>query len=140
MAGAVSSKRSPLGFWQANLAQDAARLEAVHGEFDEALALFSSGINSFHRAGNVVFLAATFASLAVFFDRFEQPEVAATIYGASTRQPSIGLVPRLAEVVDHLREVLGAASFDACVATGVAFDTAEAVQFAREHLRRSSPN
>ena len=129
-----------LGFWQANLAQDAARLEAVHGEFDDALALFSTGINSFHRAGNVVFLAATFASLAVFFDRFDRPEVAATIYGASTRQPSIGLVPNLSEVVEHLRQVLGAATFDECVATGVAMETAEAVQFAQEHLRRSSPN
>jgi hypothetical protein len=132
--------RYRLGFWQANLAQDAARLEAVHGEFDEALALFSAGINSFHRAGNVVFLAATFASLAVFFDRFEQPEIAATIYGASTRQPSIGLVPHLSDVVDHLREVLDEATFDECVATGVAFETAEAVQFAQEQLRRSSPN
>ena len=107
-----------LGFWQANLAQDAARLEAIHGELDDALALFSAGINSFHRAGNVVFLAATFASLAVFFDRFEHPEVAATIYGASTRQPSIGLVPRLSDVVEHLRSVLGDATFETCVQTG----------------------
>ena len=118
-----------LGFWEANLAQDAARLEAVHGDFDDALALFSAGINSFHRAGNVVFLAATFASLAVFFDRFEHPEVAATIYGASTRQPSIGLVPRLSEVVEHLRCGARRRRLRACVQIGVAMDTAEAVRY-----------
>ena len=116
----VSSTRDThrLGFWEANLAQDAARLEAVHGDFDEALALFSAGINSFHRAGNVVFLAATFASLAVFFDRFDHPEIAATIYGASTRQPSIGLVPHLSDVVEHLRTALGDATFESYVRTG----------------------
>ena len=43
-------------------------------------------INSFHQAGNIVILADTLASLAVFFDRFERPEIAAIIYGASTRQ------------------------------------------------------
>ena len=101
------AQRCRLPFWEANLAQDAARLEAVYGELDDALALFANGINSFHRAGNVAFLAATFASLAVFFDRLEQPAIAATIYGASTRQASISLVPHLRDVVAHLRGVLG---------------------------------
>ena len=130
--------RCRLPFWEANLAQDAARLEAVHGELDQALELFSKGINSFHHAGNIVFLAATFASLAVFFDRFERPEVAATIYGASTRQASISLVPHLPEVVSHLRSVLGESTFDACVGAGAAQDIAEAVGYAHEQIQRAS--
>ncbi len=130
--------RCRLPFWEANLAQDAARLEAVHGELDQALDLFSKGINSFHHAGNIVFLAATFASLAVFFDRFERPEVAATIYGASTRQASISLVPHLPEVVSHLRSVLGESTFDACVGAGAAQDIAEAVGYAHEQIQLAS--
>ena len=127
-----------LPFWEANLAQDAARLEAVHGELDDALALFSKGINAFHHAGNVAFLAATFASLAMFFDRFERPEIAAKIYGASTRQASIGLVPHLPEVVVHLRSVLGEDTFDACVETGAAMELAEAVRYAQEQIHVAS--
>jgi predicted ATPase/class 3 adenylate cyclase len=124
-----------LPFWTANLAQDAARLEATHGEFDDALHLFSSAIDAFHRAGNIAFLAATLASLAVFFDRFERPEIAATVYGASTRQASISLVPNLPAVVEHLRSVLGDRRFDECVATGAGQSTAEAVRYAYRQLR-----
>jgi len=133
------AQRCRLPFWEANLAQDAARLEAVHGELDDALSLFSKGINAFHRAGNVAFLAATFASLAVFFDRFERPEIAATIYGASTRQASIGLVPDLAGVVEHLRTVLGSPTFDECVAAGAALELADAVRFAQEQIHQAPP-
>jgi hypothetical protein len=124
-----------LVFWQANLAQDAARLEAVHGEPADALELFAAAIDEFHRAGNIAFLAATLASLAVFFDRVGQPEVAATIYGASTRQASIGLVPRLDDVVVHLRTVLGDEAFDRCVAAGAAQTTGDAVRYAHQQLR-----
>ena len=132
------AQRCRLPFWEANLAQDAARLEAVYGELDDALALFANGINSFHRAGNVAFLAATFASLAVFFDRLEQPAIAATIYGASTRQASISLVPHLRDVVAHLRGVLGDRAFDECVAAGAAFELAEAVRYAHEQIQLAS--
>jgi predicted ATPase len=123
-----------LPFWQANLAQDAARLEAVHGELGEALDLFGDAIDSFDRAGNVAFLAATLASLAVFFDRHDRPEVAATIYGSSTRHASIGLVPRLAEAVSHLESVLGD-GFARCVAAGVAMDDTEAVRHAQRQIQ-----
>ncbi len=133
--GLAYAEEHRLPFWQANLAQDAARLEATHGEFRDALHLFSNAIDAFQRAGNIAFLAATLASLAVFFDRFERPEIAATVYGASTRQASISLVPNLPAAVDHLREVLGDARFDECVATGAAQSTAEAVRYAHRQLR-----
>ena len=133
--GLAYAKEHRLPFWEANLAQDAARLEATHGEFDDALHLFSSAIDAFHRAGNIAFLAATLASLAVFFDRFERPEIAATVYGASTRQASISLVPNLPAVVDHLRSVLGDRRFDECVATGAGQSTADAVRYAYRQLR-----
>ncbi len=133
--GLAYAEEHRLPFWEANLAQDAARLEATHGEFDDALHLFSSAIDAFHRAGNIAFLAATLASLAVFFDRFERPEIAATVYGASTRQASISLVPNLPAVVDHLRSVLGDRRFDECVATGAGQSTADAVRYAYRQLR-----
>ena len=133
--GLAYAEEHRLPFWEANLAQDAARLEATHGELDDALHLFSNAIDAFHRAGNIAFLAATLASLAVFFDRFERPEIAATVYGASTRQASISLVPDLPAVVDHLRGALGDARFDECVATGAGQSTADAVRYSHRQLR-----
>ena len=89
------------------MAREAAGLEAVHGDLGRALALFDTAIDSFHRAGNVANMAMTFADLAVLFDRIERPEIAATLYGASTHHGDIGWVLNLPAVVDHLREVLG---------------------------------
>ncbi len=126
-----------LGFWEANLAQDAAKLEASHGEFDDAMALFARSIAAFHRAGNVVFLAASLASLAVSFERFDKPAIAATIYGSSTRQASINLVPNLDEAVARMRETLGADAFDQCVATGEAFTLGGTVEFANEQIAQA---
>ena len=92
---------------------------------------------SFHRAGNVANLAATLANLAVFFDRIERPEIAATVYGASTGHASIDIVANLPAVVDHLRSVLGEPAFDECVAAGAAMEPAEAVH--TPATRSSSP-
>jgi tetratricopeptide (TPR) repeat protein len=127
-----------LPFWGANLAQDAAGLEAEHGDPDRAIELFRIAIDSFHRAGNAVFLAATLASLAVFLGRRGDSERAAIIYGASTNYASINLVPDLAEAVAVLRESLGEDEFEPRVARGAAMSEAEAVRYAHEQLRVQS--
>ncbi len=129
------AEQNRLPFWQANLSQDAARLEAVHGDFDEALTLFERSIDSFYRAGNVVFLAATLASLAVFFDRFDEPEIAAVLYGSCSRHGSIRLVPSLSNTVERIETKLGSAEFAQHVAIGAAMDTAAAVRHANEQIR-----
>ena len=87
-----------------------------------------------HRAGDVGNLALVFADLAVLFDRLEQPATAATLYGASTRG-DIGWVLDLPAVVDHLRDVLGEADLEACVATGAAMDLSDATQYAQRQIR-----
>ena len=133
--GLFYAREYRLPFWEANLAQDAARLEATHGDLDEAWALFDQAIDSFDRAGNVVFLAATLASLAVVFHEIGRIETAATIYGASTRQASISLVPRLAAMVADLRAALGDARFAECSDEGARMATSAAVREARRQIR-----
>ncbi len=128
------SEEHRLPFWDANMAQDAARLEATHGELDEALVLFGRSIDSFHRAGNVVFLAASMASLAVCLDRLGEHEPAAVIYGASARRASINLVPGLDVAVEQMRSELGEDRFAALVADGGTKDLAEAVRFAHAQI------
>ena len=89
-------------------------------------------IDSQHQAGTTTtFLALTLASLAAFFNRIGQPEIAATLYGATTRDAGTSLG---STVIDHLCNTLGTAAFDRCVATGAAMDTADAVRYAHHHI------
>ena len=129
------TRQHRLPFWEALIARDAAPLEAVHGDLNQALALFDTTIDSLHRAGNVAHLAATLAGLAGFFDRVEQPEIAATIYGTSAHHANINIVINLPAVLDHLGAVLGDTVFGRCVATGAAMEPGDAVHYARAQIQ-----
>jgi hypothetical protein len=89
-------------------------------------------------------LGTTLAFAAECFDRFDRPDVAATLYGVSSNQ-AMGLYAVFdpPAVVDHLRAALGDAVFDQCAATGAAMDLADAVGYARHHIelaRRQAAN
>ena len=120
--------------------RDAAWLEALHGDLGDALEMFDSAIDGFHRAGDHPNLANALARLAVSFDHIENVEVAATLSGVNTRYGSMP-VPGLSQVVDHARSVLGRAVFDSQVATGAAMELGDAVAYARAQIRfaRSQP-
>jgi hypothetical protein len=115
--------------WEALIAKDAARLEAVYGELEEGLSLFQTTIDSFHRAGDHVNEAATLLKLASALNHLERPELAATIYGITTR---LAAVP--SSLPDRLRSVLGASAYERFAAVGAAMQPAEAVQYAREEI------
>jgi hypothetical protein len=79
----------------------------------------------------------------VCFDRFDRPDVAATLYGAGSNRASMLGVVELPAVVDHLRAALGDAAFDQGAATGAAMNLADAVGYARHHIelaRRQAAN
>jgi predicted ATPase len=142
--GLVYAQEHRLPRFQATIASDAALLEAVHGDPEQALGLFDTAIVSLHRAGNVPALAMTLAYLAVYFDRLDRPDIAAILYGASINpvQAIISIVD-LPAVVDHLRAALGDAAFDQCADTGAAMNLADAIAYARHHIelaRRQAVN
>ena len=80
-------------------------------------------------------MAVAFADLTVLFDRLEQPDIAATLYGASSRHGDLGWVLNLPTAVDHLREVLGQSVFHDRVAAGAALEVRDAVQYAQHQIR-----
>ena len=125
-----------LALFEAFIARDLAGLEALHGDLERGLELFERNIDSLLRAGDVAHLSSTLANLAVFFDRVDRPELAATLYGTTTGHASITRVIGLPTVIDHLRVVLGDASFVTCVAAGAAMELGEAAQYARLEIRR----
>lgn len=73
------------------------------------------------------------------FDRSGQPEIAATLYGASTRRAIIHTVVDLPEMVTRLRAALGNAVLKGCTAAGAALELGDAVGYARRHLRHAHP-
>ena len=70
----------------------------------------------------------------MFFDRTNQPEIAATIYGVTTRYPTADQVVGLATALDHLCDVLDADTLDDCVRAGKAMTLTEAVRYANHHI------
>ena len=121
--------------WEAIIARDAAGLEAVHGDLEQALALFDTAIDSLHRAGNVGQLAFALADLAVFFDRLERPQIAATLYGATPtnqHRPVPTSPPSWTTSAP-----CSARPHSTGVAAGAAMELADAVHYAR--TRSKSP-
>ena len=130
------TRKHRIPFLEAVIARDLAELEAVHGDLGQAFTLFDATIDAFHRAGAVHGVTATLANLVTCLDRLDRPEIAATIYGTTTNSgPDASVSVNFAGAVDHLRTVLGQATFDRSVATGAAMNLADAVAFAREQIR-----
>ena len=96
------------------IAREAAGLEAVHDQLEHGLTMFDRTIESYHQTGDVGNVAATLADLATFFDRYEQSEIAATLYGSTTGHTSTVMVANLPASVEHLRSVLGESRFAEC--------------------------
>ena len=122
-----------LPFFEANTLREIAALEAVLGDPEQALELFDSAVASYHRAGNHGSVATTLAQVAVLFSRIDRPEIAATIYGTSTRH-GISMIANLPEVVEHLRDVLGDDAFERRAATGAAMEFDEAMEYVRGEI------
>ena len=139
--GLVYAQEHRLPMFEASMAEEAG-LQALHGDLGQALALFDAALGTFHSAGSAADLGGTLAVVAVCFDRLDQPDVAATLYGASNPALSQYVVD-LPAVVDHQRAALGDAAFDQCATTGADMDLAEAVGYARHHIelaRRQDAN
>jgi hypothetical protein len=130
-------------YFKALAALHAAPFEAARGDLGQGLALFDAALDSLHRAGNLTSAGAALAYLAVCFDRIDRPDVAATLYGASTHQAIAQNIVDLPAAVDRLRTTLGHTAFDQCAEAGAAMDLAEAVGYARHHIelaRRQAAN
>ena len=132
--GLRQTRADGLTMWESLIARDAARLEALHGSLGEGLDLFDTTLESFQNSGSADNVALTLAELTLFFDQFDRPEIAATVFGTTTGYSSTVAAVDLPHVVDHLRTVLGSARFDECVATGAAMELADAVRYARAQI------
>ncbi len=126
-------RQQRLVFFEVNLIRDMGGLHEALGKTEQALELLDTAAATFHRAGNHASIATTLGLVAVLFSRLEQPEIAATIYGIST-QHGTSMVVQLPEVIDELRDALGAERFDGCVAAGHAMEFDAAMEYVRAEI------
>ena len=121
-----------LPFWEALTLRETARLEAVHGDLDQALSMYDSAIESIHQSGDVTNLAIALLSLTVVFVRAERPDIAATLYGVATTLSTT--IPGKRSGVGQLRGQLGDATFQRHASSGAAMEPADAVRYARTQI------
>jgi predicted ATPase len=133
----VLAQEQRIPFFEARVAQVSARIETVHGDIAHGLTLFDTAIDAFHRAGNTLDLSFVLRQLVLFFDRQAKPEIAATIYGASTHYINNARWARasLSIALANLRRVLGETKFDQYVAVGAAMSPADAIAYARDQIQ-----
>jgi predicted ATPase/class 3 adenylate cyclase len=126
-----------LPFMEALIVRETAALEATHGQLEQGLAMFDATVDSLHRAGAISHLMIALANMVVFFDRFGQAEIAATLLGVTSRHDNVAnMAIDLQAATDRARSMLGTAQFDQHVATGAAMDAGAAVRYARHQIRQ----
>jgi predicted ATPase/DNA-binding CsgD family transcriptional regulator len=124
-----------VGFFSGFLARDAARLHTSDGDLDAALDLFASAVEAFSRAGTVAQLVITLASVPALFERLDRPEAAATLLGATSREPgSARHVPDLVDLGDRLTERLGEEVSAQLTTRGAAMDLNAAAGYALQQI------
>ena len=133
--GLTYAREQKLPFVEQRILQELAWLEVLHGTPENALDLFDQVLDAFHRAGNQTDLPATICYVAMFLDRMDEPDIAATVFGSS-RMSAESWVVGMPVVLDHLRDTLGSVTFDACVARGAKMDSSTAVHYTREQIQR----
>jgi hypothetical protein len=118
-----------LPFFEALIAREAATIEAVNGHLEQGLATYDETLESLHRGGALSHLMATLANMVVFFDRFEHPEIAATLLGATShQQATAGMAIDLQGTEDQLRSKLGDADLNRCISIGTEMEVEGAVR------------
>ena len=136
----ADARTERLSYLEALVTREAARLEAVHGGWHDALEWFDSALDSFHRAGNLGSLTPALAYLSALFERIGQPHVAATIFGTITMPGRKIMGVDLTVLADRLQTTLGELTFEQFVAAGEAMNVAEAVHYARAQIEHSQHN
>ena len=137
--GLAYARQHRLPFWEVIIGPDLARLEAVHGDPDQALVLFEDAVESFHQVGNSSHLFLCLAGMAVVYAHLDRPEIAATLYGHIREQPAVlaAAASDMATVANLVRSIVGDTVFEKCVSAGAAMDLTDAVRYARHQIQLS---
>ena len=106
-----------------HLANVLGRLEARHGDPVAALDHLALAIRNYHDSDNTTVVRVPFAALVALLDKIGRFEPAATIAGYALNPITRGWIPEINAAVAHLREVLGAPTYESLARKGEAMTT-----------------
>jgi predicted ATPase len=102
-----------------------------------SLDYIASAIGNFHHSSNITQLRTTLGLFARFLERRGDAEPAATVAGFATILPTAApAVPEFGAAVAHLRDLLGAQTFESLAREGAAMTMAGAVAYAYDQIDR----
>jgi predicted ATPase/class 3 adenylate cyclase len=117
-----------------HLATNLCRVEAQHGDPLAAFDYFSLAIGNYHDSGNTYMICGPLGFLAAFFDRLGRYEPAASIAGFAVTFPVPAVMPELTIAIEHLREVLGEATYESLARKGETMTTAAMATYAYDQI------
>ncbi|MFI5508700.1 ATP-binding protein [Mycobacterium sp. NPDC051804] len=114
--GLVTTRESGNRFNESHITSALARMEIKLGEPLAALDNLKLAMGNYRDAGSVGFLHSPLANLAMILDQIGRSESAAVIIGYAVRNPiTLTSMPEILETSDHLRESLGAETYETLV-------------------------
>jgi predicted ATPase len=115
-------------------------LNRIDGDTADDLSLLdyiSSAIGNFHDSSNITQLRTTLGLFARFLERRGNAKPAATVAGFASVLPTAApSVPEFGAAVAHLRDVLGAQTFESLAREGATMTMAGAVAYAYDQIDR----
>jgi predicted ATPase len=132
--GLVIAQDSGNHFVESQLATRLSRLEAEHGDPPAALDHMTLAIRNFYDSGNVTYIRAALATLAVFLDCLGRLEPGATIAGFAFSPFTASAFPELSTAITHLRDVLREATYESLARQGETMTTAAMVAYAYDQI------
>ncbi len=121
------------------LAPFLAQLEAGRGDTVSAFGHLTLTIRSYHDSGNTTAIRVPLAILAAHFDRLGRYEPAATIAGFALSSFSAAAAPEIATAINHLREVLGEATYESLARKGEAMTITAMATYAYDQIDQARP-
>ena len=103
-------------------------------EPDDAFNYLTVAIRYLHDAGRFFYLPVPLAVLVVLLDRLGRYEPASTISGFAATSYTRSSLPKVAQVVTHLREVLGDEAYQSLAAKGQRMTAPAIVAYALEQI------
>jgi predicted ATPase len=132
-----SGNRANVSYLAMAMAMTLFRTEAEPGDQSVALDNITVAIRNYFDAGNVAQIRPALALLVTFLDRQGRLEPAATIAGFASVSPSSApAIFEFGAAIAHLRDVLGAQTYESLARTGEAMTVATVVAFAYDQIDR----
>ena len=121
-------------FNESILAFNLARLEAREAVTVAAFDHLTLAVRNYHDSGNVASLRSPLAGVSVFLDRLGRFEPAATIAGFALSPLAVAAAPEFMTTIAHLRDVLGARTYESLAQRGEAMNMAAIAAYAYDQI------